>query len=180
MIGLSDSVWACLFDLDSVLTRAAELHASAWKEMFDGYLSERAVRTEEHFHSFGSVAEYANGKPRHDGVQSFLTARSIGLPEGWHRGVLRGPHRRGGSLVAEREGLKGKPAPDTFPAAARALGVAPGQAAVFEDALGGVAAGRAGGFDCVVGVDRIGQAEALCEHGASIVVSALCELLEDR
>src|ERR671939_1243429 len=82
-------------------------------------------------------------------------------------------------VVAEREGLKGKPAPDTFLAGARALGVAPGEAAVFEDALAGVAAGLAGGFACVVGVDRAGQAEALREHGASIVVSDLSELLGD-
>ena len=83
-------------------------------------------------------------------------------------------------VVAEREGLKGKPAPDTFLAGARVLEVAPGEAAVFEDALAGVAAGRAGGFACVVGVDRAGQAKALREHGASIVVSDLSELLEDR
>jgi beta-phosphoglucomutase-like phosphatase (HAD superfamily) len=82
--------------------------------------------------------------------------------------------------VAEREGLKGKPAPDTFLAGARALDVAPTQAAVFEDALAGVEAGRAGGFACVVGVDRIGQADVLREHGASIVVSDLPELLENR
>ncbi len=83
-------------------------------------------------------------------------------------------------VVAEREGLKGKPAPDTFVAGARELDVATGEAAVFEDALAGVAAGRAGGFACVVGVDRVGQAEALREHGASIVVSDLSELLENR
>jgi HAD superfamily hydrolase (TIGR01509 family) len=83
-------------------------------------------------------------------------------------------------VVAEREGLKGKPAPDTFLAGARALGVPPTQAAVFEDALAGVEAGWAGGFACVVGVDRVGQAEALREHGASIVVLDLSELLEDR
>ena len=81
-------------------------------------------------------------------------------------------------VVAEREHLKGKPAPDTFLAGARALGVEPGQAAVFEDALAGVAAGRAGGFACVVGVDRAGQADALREHGADIVVSDLAELLD--
>ena len=83
-------------------------------------------------------------------------------------------------VVAEREGLKGKPAPDTFLAGAQALGVAPGEAAVFEDALAGVEAGRAGNFACVVGVDRIGQAEALRERGASIVVSDLSDLLGDR
>jgi HAD superfamily hydrolase (TIGR01509 family) len=83
-------------------------------------------------------------------------------------------------VVAQREGLKGRPAPDTFLAGARALGVAPAQAAVFEDALAGVAAGRAGGFAWVVGVDRVGQAGALRERGASIVVSDLSEQLEDR
>lgn len=81
-------------------------------------------------------------------------------------------------VVAAREHLKGKPAPDSFLAGARALGVAPGQAAVFEDALSGVAAGRAGGFACVVGVDRVGRAEELREHGADIVVSDLAELLD--
>jgi beta-phosphoglucomutase family hydrolase len=83
-------------------------------------------------------------------------------------------------IVAEREHLKGKPAPDTFLAAARRLGVDAREAAVFEDALAGVEAGRAGAFGCVVGVDRVGQAEALREHGADIVVSDLAELLDDR
>ena len=69
-------------------------------------------------------------------------------------------------VVAEREHLKGKPAPDTFLAGARTLDVAPDRAAVFEDALAGVAAGRAGGFACVVGVDRVGHADALGEQGA--------------
>ena len=63
-------------------------------------------------------------------------------------------------------------------AGARALGVEPGQAAVFEDALAGVAAGRAGGFGCMVGVDRAGQGDALREHGADVVVSDLAELLD--
>jgi beta-phosphoglucomutase family hydrolase len=81
-------------------------------------------------------------------------------------------------VVAEREHLRGKPAPDTFLAGARALGLKPAEATVFEDALAGVAAGRAGGFGFVVGVDRVGQAEALKEHGADIVVKDLAELLE--
>ena len=80
-------------------------------------------------------------------------------------------------LVLEREHLKGKPAPDSFVVAARALGVEPEEAAVFEDALAGVAAGRAGAFGFVVGVDRAGQAEALREHGADVVVRDLAELL---
>jgi HAD superfamily hydrolase (TIGR01509 family) len=80
--------------------------------------------------------------------------------------------------VAERDGLAGKPAPDTFLAGARALGVAPGHAAVFEDALAGVEAGRAGDFGCVIGVDRVGQAEALRSHGGDVVVRDLAELMD--
>jgi len=81
-------------------------------------------------------------------------------------------------VVAEQRQLRGKPAPDTFLAGARALGVQPGEAAVFEDALAGVEAGRAGGFGFVIGVDRVGQAEALREHGADLVVTDLAELLD--
>jgi beta-phosphoglucomutase family hydrolase len=247
VIGLPDTVRACLFDLDGVLTRTATVHAAAWKEMFDGYLRERADRTREEFVPFDPVADYiryVDGKPRYDGVRSFLTARGIELPEGESgdppfaktvRGLGNRKNelilrliREGGvevyegsvsyleaareaglrravvssstntrdvlvaagiegffearidGLVAEREGLKGKPAPDTFLAGARALDVTPGEAAVFEDALAGVEAGRAGGFACVVGVDRAGQAEALRERGASIVVSDLSDLLGDR
>jgi beta-phosphoglucomutase family hydrolase len=80
-------------------------------------------------------------------------------------------------VVAAREELAGKPAPDTFLAGARALGVDPAQAAVFEDARAGVAAGRAGGFGWVVGVDRLGQADELREAGADVVVGDLAELL---
>jgi beta-phosphoglucomutase family hydrolase len=80
-------------------------------------------------------------------------------------------------LTIAAEGLKGKPAPDTFLAGARYVGVEPARAAVFEDALAGVAAGRAGGFGCVVGVDRTGQADALRAYGADVVVGDLAELL---
>jgi beta-phosphoglucomutase family hydrolase len=80
-------------------------------------------------------------------------------------------------VVAEECGLRGKPAPDTFLAAARILEVQPDQAAVFEDALAGVEAGRAGKFGLVVGVDRVGQASELRAHGADLVVSDLAELL---
>jgi beta-phosphoglucomutase family hydrolase len=79
---------------------------------------------------------------------------------------------------AREHGLRGKPAPDTFLAAAAALGVAPEEAAVFEDALAGVAAGRAGRFGLVVGVDRKGEAGALRAAGADVVVADLAELLE--
>jgi beta-phosphoglucomutase family hydrolase len=80
-------------------------------------------------------------------------------------------------LVADKEGLKGKPAPDTFLEGARRLGVEPAQAAVFEDALAGVEAGRAGHFGHVIGVNRVGQREALKQHGADVVVDDLAELL---
>jgi len=80
--------------------------------------------------------------------------------------------------TAAEQGLRGKPAPDTFLAAARALAVEPAEAAVFEDALAGVAAGRAGGFGVVVGVDRVGHAQALRARGADLVISDLAELLE--
>jgi beta-phosphoglucomutase family hydrolase len=79
--------------------------------------------------------------------------------------------------VADAKGLLGKPAPDTFLEAARELGVDAARAAVFEDALAGVAAGRAGGFGYVVGVDRVGQAVALRQHGADVVVPDLGDLL---
>jgi beta-phosphoglucomutase family hydrolase len=81
-------------------------------------------------------------------------------------------------LVADREQLRGKPAPDTFLAGVRALGLEPHQAVVFEDALAGVEAGRAGHFRYVVGVDRMGQAEALKAHGADTVVTDLADLLD--
>jgi beta-phosphoglucomutase family hydrolase len=80
--------------------------------------------------------------------------------------------------TAERDHLAGKPAPDMFLAGARALGVRPADAAVFEDALAGVAAGRAGGFGWVVGVDRAGQAAQLGAHGANVVVTDLAEMLD--
>ena len=79
--------------------------------------------------------------------------------------------------VAERESLKGKPAPDTYLRAAGMLDAQAGQAAVYEDAIAGVEAGRAGRFGLVVGVDRSGQADALRRHGADVVVSDLAELM---
>ncbi|WCB96187.1 hypothetical protein DSM104299_04943 [Baekduia alba] len=95
--------------------------------------------------------------------------RSIGILD-------RFAHVVDGHAVAEG-GLKGKPAPDTFLEAARELGVEPAHAAVFEDALAGVEAGRAGKFGAVVGVDRVGQSGALRDHGATVVVQDLDELL---
>lgn len=81
-------------------------------------------------------------------------------------------------VVAAERNLPGKPAPDTFLAAAAQLGVEPSAAAVFEDAVAGVEAGRSGGFGWVVGVDRTGQAEALRTGGADIVVGDLGELVK--
>ncbi len=244
MLGLPDGVSACLFDLDGVLTQTAKVHAAAWKQMFDEYLEARAEREGEMFVPFDKVGdydEYVDGKPRYDGVRSFLESRDIHLPEGKvdddpgqetihglgnrkneivlrviredgvepYEGSVRylhavrdaGLHRAvvsssanardvlesvgiaelfeaviDGHAVDEQQ-LKGKPAPDTFLAGARALGVEPAAAAVFEDALAGVAAGKAGHFRAVVGVDRVGQADELAKHGATIVVKDLAELL---
>ena len=83
-------------------------------------------------------------------------------------------------IVAEERRLRGKPAPDTFLAAAEALAVEPAGCAVFEDAVAGVEAGRAGSFGWVVGVDRTGKAAALARHGADTVVADLAELLGER
>lgn len=82
-------------------------------------------------------------------------------------------------LTAQRRALPGKPAPDMFLAGAAEVGVTAARSAVFEDALAGVAAGRAGAFGFVVGVDRIGGRHPadLAEHGADIVVADLSELL---
>src|SRR5450759_69313 len=85
MLGLPDGVRACLFDLDGVLTQTAKIHAAAWKKMFDDFLRERAAKGGEPFLPFDPVAEYdeyVDGKPRYDGVRSFLAARGIDLPEG--------------------------------------------------------------------------------------------------
>lgn len=245
MLGLPVGVTACLFDLDGVLTQTAKVHAAAWKKMFDEYLSRRGAERGENLAPFDEVDDYDNyvdGKPRYDGVRSFLASRGIEIPEGSatgppdmetihglgnrkneivlelireqgvepYQGSVRyvhaardaGLHRAVVSsstncrevlaaagiedlfdavidgVVAERERLAGKPAPDTFLAGARALDAQPDAAAVFEDALAGVEAGRAGRFGFVVGVDRVGQADALRAHGADVVVGDLAELLE--
>ncbi|MEU1012931.1 beta-phosphoglucomutase family hydrolase [Streptomyces sp. NPDC005890] len=247
MLGLPAHVRACLFDLDGVLTQTAKVHAAAWKEMFDAYLREQAAREGTEFVPFDAVDdydEYVDGRPREDGVRTFLAARGLHLPEGTpddppqaetvnglgnrknalvlrriredgvepYEGSVRFLHaaREAGlrravvsssancrdvlaaagiedlleeridGVVARERRLRGKPAPDTYLHAARSLGVEPGEAAVFEDALAGVEAGRAGRFGVVVGVDRVGQADQLRAHGADIVVRDLAELLEPR
>ena len=95
-------------------------------------------------------------------------------------GLARFVEERVDGVTLRERRIAGKPAPDSYLAGAEALGVDPARAAVFEDALSGVEAGRAGGFGAVVGVDRVGHAEALREHGATIVVQDLAELLGDR
>jgi HAD superfamily hydrolase (TIGR01509 family) len=83
-------------------------------------------------------------------------------------------------LVARRDSLPGKPKPDMFLAAAQALDTSPEHSAVFEDAVAGVEAGRAGRFGLVIGVDRTGNAASLLRHGADRVVTDLADLLEQR
>ncbi|TMF85896.1 MAG: beta-phosphoglucomutase family hydrolase [Chloroflexi bacterium] len=215
---------ACLFDLDGVITQTAKVHAQAWKQTFDEFRIP--------FEIVPDYADYVDGKPRADGVQSVLTARGIeATPELVadiaskkdqhfldliHRdGVetyessvsyIRQARAAGMKLavvssskhttevlsaaaldsdfdaqvdgnLAEREHLPGKPAPDTYLAAATMLQTLPANAAVYEDALAGVEAGRAGRFGLVVGIDRAGQADALRAHGADIVVQDLAQLM---
>ena len=245
-LDLPEAITALLFDLDGVLTKTAVVHDKAWKQTFDGFLKARAEKESEEFVPFDSGAdynEYVDGKPRYDGVRSFLQSRGIELPEGdpddpppaetvcglgnrKNELVLKlieedGVEPYEGSVrfveaartaglrravvsssancqevleaagieglfevridgnVADAKNLKGKPAPDTYLAGAEALGVEPAAACVFEDAVSGVEAGAAGHFGHVVGVDRVGHADALKAHGASVVVRDLAELLGD-
>jgi len=223
-LGLPAHISACLFDLDGVITQTAKVHAQAWKQTFDEFRIP--------FEIVPDYADYVDGKPRADGVQSVLTARGIeATPELVadiaskkdqhfldliHRdGVetyessvsyIRQARAAGMKLavvssskhttevlsaaaldsdfdaqvdgnLAEREHLPGKPAPDTYLAAATMLQTLPANAAVYEDALAGVEAGRAGRFGLVVGIDRAGQADALRAHGADIVVQDLAQLM---
>jgi beta-phosphoglucomutase-like phosphatase (HAD superfamily) len=130
----------------------------------DGVLIQTAIA-----HAEGADhGQRVDGKRSDDGGRSFLQSRGIELPEGASDDPPdREKHR------------KGKPAPDTFLAGARALGLSAAPVAVFEDALAGVAADRAGDFAFVAGVDRAGEAE-LGEHGADVVVKDLAKLLGRR
>jgi beta-phosphoglucomutase family hydrolase len=236
---------AVLFDLDGVLTDTAAVHARAWKTMFDDFLRDWSQRHGQPFEPFTIASDYktyVDGKPRYDGVRSFLLARGIDLPEGTSEdtpdtatvrglgnrkndlvnqllddeGVIRyeGSVRlveqlreqgiklavvssskncvtvldaagithlfdaRVDGVVAAERGLPGKPAPDTFLAAAADLGARPDRAVVVEDAISGVQAGQAGGFGLVIGVDREGHPEALRSNGADLVVKDLEELVQ--
>jgi len=227
-----------------VLTQTALVHNAAWKQTFDTFLETWSAQHGQEFVPFDSGADYhrfVDGRPRADGVRTFLASRGITLPEGTpddgpdqqtvngignrknllvlqkikegavevYKGSVDYLHaaREAGlrravvsasanckdvleaagiadliearvdGITAREQNLPGKPAPDTFLYGAKLLGLPPESCAVFEDAQAGVAAGRAGGFGIVVGVDRVGQAEALSEQGADIVVTDLSELL---
>jgi beta-phosphoglucomutase family hydrolase len=243
VLGLPESVHACLFDLDGVLTDTASVHTKAWKVMFDAFLKEHAEQSGQKFVEFDAdedYLKYVDGKKREDGVRSFLASRGIELPDGdpddgpdkdtvyglgtrkndafqetLHKDgvkVFEGSRRylekvaaaglatavvsssantrevleitglehfvqqRVDGVTLREEHIAGKPAPDSYLRAAELLNVEPAAAAVFEDALSGVEAGRAGNF-YVVGVDRVGQADELRSHGADVVVADLSELL---
>jgi beta-phosphoglucomutase family hydrolase len=238
-----DTFDAVLFDLDGVLTPTAVVHERAWKHMFDEFLAGVRPPTELTRQPFNEddYLRYVDGKPRFDGVRSFLTSRAIELPEGTETDppgegsicalgnrknelfaqtlerdgidpypgsvavldllaslgtkiavvsssrnapeVLRASGLAprfevvvDGNVAAER-GLPGKPAPDMYTTAAADLGVEPVRSAVVEDALSGVAAGSAGGFALVLGIDRGAGADALRAHGADLVVPDLAATL---
>jgi beta-phosphoglucomutase family hydrolase len=95
-------------------------------------------------------------------------------------GLAKFVDQRVDGVTMRDENIAGKPAPDSYLAGAKRLGVEPSEAAVYEDALSGVEAGHAGHFGLVVGVDRVGQADALKEHGADVVVKDLAELLDTK
>jgi trehalose 6-phosphate phosphatase len=235
---------AVIFDLDGVVTRTAEVHAKAWKQLFDEYLAVRARRFGEPFEAFDRRSDYrrfVDGKPRYAGIASFLASRGIELPFGSpddpeeretvcglgnrkNRYFLEALERTGADsypttvqliaklrargvhtaivsssrncvavleaagirelfevkvdgLDAAELGLAGKPDPALFLEAARRLGVEPAHAAVVEDAISGVEAGRQGRFGFVVGVDRAEQREALTAAGADLVVGDLAEVV---
>lgn len=224
---------AAIFDMDGVITQTARLHAAAWKTTFDDFLRRRAP-DETSWRPFDDHADYlayVDGKPRRDGVRSFLRAREIDLSEEEVNTLAKGKDmaferqlraqgiqtfastialirelRQSGVKTAvvtssrhgreilhaagienlfdvaldgidlEELALKGKPDPAMYLHAAQALAVAPGHAMIVEDAVAGVQAGRRGGFGLVVGVDRGGNAAALRQGGADVVVQDLDEL----
>jgi beta-phosphoglucomutase family hydrolase len=221
---------AVLFDLDGVITPTALIHERAWAELFAPW-------------SFTNADYLASvdGRPRYDGVQTFLASRGVELPWGdpsdppgddticalgnrkdemfnavlARQGIAPYPGSMavldrlgelaipsaivsssknartvlqaagiedrfdavvdGNTLVEEH--LAGKPDPAMFLHAARCLEVTPARAVVVEDAISGVAAGHAGNFGLVIGVDRGGNREALGAAGADIVIDDLGETL---
>ncbi len=234
---------ALLFDLDGVITKTARVHSMSWKQLFDEYIRDTDRIPEKDKKPFDPEYDYhtfVDGKPRYEGVKSFLESRGISLPfgkpddspeeetvcglgnrknryfqeyleqenveihhgsreflelvkdKGFRTAVVTSS--RNCSIVLKSAGLsdifdiqvdgltaaslnlKGKPEADTFLEAARKLHVNPERAIVFEDALAGVQAGRAGHFGYVIGVDRANQGKALEEKGADLVVKDLTVL----
>ncbi|MCB7138014.1 HAD family hydrolase [Cellulosimicrobium marinum] len=227
---------AVLFDLDGVLTPTAEIHMRAWERLFAPFCTARGLAPYTPADYFAHI----DGKPRYDGVATFLASRGVELPRGTaddapgegtvcalgnrkdeivnrmftEEGIAPYPGsvqfldavtEAGADVavvsssrntptvlaaagladrfevvvdgnVAAREGIAGKPAPDTYLRAAELLGVPAAQAVVVEDALSGVQAGAAGAFGLVLGVDRGVGADALRTHGADVVVADLGEL----
>ncbi len=258
MPAIPHGIDALLFDMDGVLTDTARLHAAAWKQTFDEYLAgsrpehrlddrpgdrdrpgsgrpgmagpdpRRPFALPEDYH------RYVDGRPRYDGVRTFLASRGITLEEpevvalgdrknellqarlasdgvelypdaeaflraaraAGYRTALVSSSKNARAIVGaagvldlfdaivdgtslEPRGLRGKPAPDSFAAAAGDVGSDVAGAAVLEDAVAGVAAGRDGGFGLVVGVDRHDDPQPLLDGGADVVVSALTDLTLD-
>ena len=229
---------AALFDLDGVLTPTADVHMRAWQALFVDYLTTKGVVDRPYVET--DYFDYIDGKPRYDGVRSFLASRQLTLADGdpsdppqtetvcglgnrkneFFSAALRdeGVEPYPGSIalldhlaargtkvavvsssrnapavleaaglsdrfavvvdgrVAATEGLAGKPSPETFVDAAAKLGVEVSRSVVVEDAVSGVAAGHAGGFGLVVGVDRGVGVQKLTEAGADLVVADLAEL----
>ena len=238
----ADRLDAVVFDMDGVITDTATVHDRCWRSVFDDFLRARSACTGEALRLFDEedYLRYVDGKPRYDGVASFLSSRGIALDRGlpsdapgydtvcaignlkdkeFERivtkdgvtvfestvSLIRSLRSHGISTAlisssrhakailaatgitdlfdaivdgvdAEALELPGKPDPAIFLAAARQLEVSPSRAAVVEDALAGVEAGRRGGFGFVVGVDRISHADALRENGADVVVKDLSDL----
>lgn len=234
---MADRIRAAVVDLDGVVTRTAAVHSAAWKETFDPFLG---ARGQPEFDIDSDYPRYVDGKPRHDGIRSFLQSRNIELAEGhpddgpeqdtvyglgarknrlFHQRLQRGgvhvfetsiallrDLRDAGVATAvvsssrncaavleaagigelfdtrvdgeelERLGLRGKPAPDMFEEARRRLHSEAERTIAIEDAAAGIAAARAAGLGCVIGIDRGDRAEALREAGADLVVSDLGEL----
>ena len=241
---------AWLFDMDGVLTNTASVHAEAWRQAFDEFLTQETQRSGVPYAPFDPEADYehyVDGEPRDDGVRKFLAARGVVLAEGAEGDTLASRTVKGvgdykndlvlrvmasqgvapydGALelvtalrargvkvavvsasentkaalkaaglvslfdaivdgnVLKSRGLAGKPAPDSYLEGARLLNTSPDKAVVLEDALAGVAAGRAGHFSLVIGVDHhdgageSSYADQLRAHGADVVVSSLAQLI---
>jgi len=233
---------AVIFDLDGVITQTALVHSQAWKKMFDDYLRYREAKHGEAFREFtqkNDYLPYVDGKPRYEGVKSFLESRGIHIPFGdpsdtveketvcglgnrknitfnevlkrdgvsVYESTVRMIHdlkkagikvgvasssknceavleaaglmplieTRVDGVVSAEIGLKGKPEPDIFTTAAANLGVKPHHAIVVEDAVSGVAAGRAGNFGLVLGIAREENRHELMVNGADIVVDDISQ-----